>query len=246
MAHITLQDVDVDFPLYQSGGRSLKKTLLSMASSRIAPDAGHVVVHALRGLTLEVGDNERVALIGSNGAGKTTLLRVMAGIYEPTRGHVHVEGDVSAILDIMLGFDPEATGYENIVLRGLYLGRSVAEMREAAAEIGEFTELGEFLHLPFKTYSSGMSFRLAFAVATAFQPSILLMDEWFAAGDQDFLRKAQTRMNDFVQRARILVITSHNADILRQWCTRAVWIDQGWIREDGPIDAVLRSYARAH
>src|SRR5579875_1454509 len=186
MAWVALDRVAVRFPLYQGGSRSLKKTLLSMARPRsVRREHSRVVVQALDGISLSIAHGERVGLIGRNGAGKTTLLRVLAGVYEPTSGTVAVDGQVSALLDVNLGLNPDATGYENILLRGLYLGLRPAEIRRLLPEIAQFTELEEFLHMPVRTYSAGMSARLAFAVATAIRPEILLMDEWLMAGTRN-------------------------------------------------------------
>jgi ABC-type polysaccharide/polyol phosphate transport system ATPase subunit len=246
MAWVALDRVAVRFPLYQGGSRSLKKTLLSMARPRsVRREHSRVVVQALDGISLSIAHGERVGLIGRNGAGKTTLLRVLAGVYEPTSGTVAVDGQVSALLDVNLGLNPDATGYENILLRGLYLGLRPAEIRRLLPEIAQFTELEEFLHMPVRTYSAGMSARLAFAVATAIRPEILLMDEWLMAGDAQFLEKAHRRINAFIRQSCILVLASHALDVIARWCTKVIWLESGRLVIVGEAETVLSRYAAA-
>ncbi len=244
MASIIVENVSVDFPLYGGGSRSLKKTLMRMGSGgRIAHDAGdRICVQALKDISFHIDHGDRVGIIGPNGAGKTTLLRVLAGIYEPTRGAVHCTGHISPLFNTTLGMDMEATGYENIVLRGLFLGLSPGEVRGRTDEIAAFTELGDHLAMPVRTYSSGMRLRLAFAVTTCINPEILLMDEWIGMGDPHFLKKAKKRMESFVDRSRILVIASHSDGLIRRTCTKAVLLDQGRIKSAGSVDQVLGQY----
>jgi ABC-2 type transport system ATP-binding protein/lipopolysaccharide transport system ATP-binding protein len=247
MSSITLSNISLRFPLYRDSSRSLKKSLLqagkAVARSRtITSDGSHTVVNALNNISCHIEHGERVGLIGTNGAGKSTLLRVLAGIYEPTAGDIDVDGRVSALLNIGLGADPDASGYDNILLRGLYMGMHPAEIKKLAPSIAEFTELGDFLELPVRTYSSGMSMRLSFAIATALQPDILLMDEWIMASDRRFLNKARDRVDSFVSRSHILVLASHSPQILAQWCTRLIWMESGSIIMEGETDAVLKQY----
>jgi ABC-2 type transport system ATP-binding protein/lipopolysaccharide transport system ATP-binding protein len=244
MAEIRLNNVSVDFPMYQMGARSLKKTLLhATTGGRISRDAGlHVTVEALANINLDIENGDRVALVGPNGAGKSTLLRVMAGTYEPTRGEVHSQGRIAAMLDTSLGLNHDATGYENIILRGLYLGLSPRQASQYIGEIAEFTELGDYLSLPLRAYSSGMILRLAFGIATCIQPEILLMDEWLLAGDSRFLEKAHKRMAGFVGHSKILVLASHLEGIIRQWCTKAVFLEGGRVKAYGRVDDVLDLY----
>jgi lipopolysaccharide transport system ATP-binding protein len=238
MALIAAEGLGVDFPFYHLGARSLKKRLLQGA--RLHTDAGNrVVVSALRGLTFTIGRGERVALVGPNGAGKTTLLRTLAGVYEPVAGRLRVEGEIGALIDVGAGMDPESTGRENIRLRGLYRGMDDAACAALAEEVARFAGLGEFLDVPVRTYSAGMGVRLAFAMATAIQPQVLLMDEWFLAGDAAFMAKAEERLATLVESAEILVLATHNTEIARRWCTRAIRLDGGVIREDGPAASVL-------
>lgn len=242
---LTLENVSVSFPIYQGGSRSLKKRLLFRGTGgQLASDANNrIVVEALRNVSLSLEAGDRVALIGRNGAGKTTLLRVMAGVYEPSAGDVICRGRVSPMFDISLGIDSEISGYDNIRLRGLILGLSADEIESRMPDIVEFTELGDYLDIPVRTYSSGMMTRLTFAVATCFSPEILLMDEWIMAGDASFLAKAQHRVQSFVEQASILVLASHSIEICRQWCTKAVWLERGEVKLQGDIETVLASYS---
>lgn len=244
---LALENVSVSFPIYQTGSRSLKKHLLFRGTGgQIATDANHrIVVEALRNVSLNIKAGDRVALIGSNGAGKTTLLRVMAGVYQPSAGDVLSCGRISPLFDISLGIDSELSGYDNIRLRGMLLGLSRGEIEAYLPDIVEFTELGDYLDIPVRTYSSGMMTRLTFAVATCFAPEILLMDEWIMAGDASFLAKAQHRVESFVERASILVLASHSIEICRKWCTKAVWMERGQIRMFGDIENVLTAYTES-
>jgi ABC-2 type transport system ATP-binding protein/lipopolysaccharide transport system ATP-binding protein len=246
-AQILMQNVSVSFPIYHGGSRSLKKSILFRGSGgQIATDANNrIMVEALRDITLDLRAGDRIALIGSNGAGKTTLLRVMAGIYEPIAGTISSRGRISPMFDIALGIDSEISGYDNIRLRGMILGLSASEIEERIPDIVEFTELGDYLDIPVRTYSAGMMTRLTFAVATCFAPEILLMDEWIMAGDAAFLSKAKNRIESFVAKASILVLASHSLETCRQFCNRAVWMEKGQIRAAGPIDEILDAYSAA-
>jgi ABC-type polysaccharide/polyol phosphate transport system ATPase subunit len=225
MASIELNDVSVSFPIYSAGSRSFKNAMLAATTGgRIGNEAKHVVVQALDQVSLKFGVGDRVALIGHNGAGKTTLLRVLAGIYEPRGGWVRIEGRVTPMFDINLGIDPESTGYENIILRGLYLGLTKAEIMERRDSVAEFTELGPFLDFPVRTYSAGMHARLAFAMATCITPEILLLDEGIGAGDAGFMEKANLRLEQFVAKTGILVLASHTDELVRRLCNKAVLI----------------------
>ena len=189
---------------------------------------------------MEHGD--RVGLVGPNGAGKTTLLRVLAGAYEPTQGRIERCGRTASLLNVSLGIDPEATGYENMLTRGLLLGLRPEQVRARMAEIAAFTELGDYLAMPVHTYSAGMRLRLAFAVCTCFDPEILLMDEWLGMGDRAFVAKAQRRLQQFVERAGILVLASQDLSLLRRVCSTGVLLAEGRVKCFGSIDDVLHVY----
>jgi ABC-type polysaccharide/polyol phosphate transport system ATPase subunit len=244
MAFIRLRDVSVEFPIYSGGSRSLKKLLLhTTTQGNIGKDArDRISVQALSDINLDVRDGDRLALIGQNGAGKSTLLKVLAGIYEPTRGRVHASGRVSALLTSSVGLNPDSTGRENITIRGMFMGVHPRHMRGHVDEIVEFTELGYYIDMPVRTYSAGMLIRLCFAVATAFPPEVLLMDEWLAAGDAGFLAKARRRMESFVSGSSIVVLASHALPLLEEWCSRALLLDQGRIVATGTVGDVAEQY----
>lgn len=246
-AELSLDKVSVSFPIYHGGSRSLKKSLIFRGSGgRLASDSNNrITVEALRNVSLQFATGDRVALVGNNGAGKTTLLRVMAGVYEPVSGVLRIRGRISPIFDIALGIDGEISGYDNIRLRGLILGLSADEIEERISDIVAFTELGDYLDIPVRTYSSGMMTRLTFAVSTCFAPEILLMDEWILAGDAGFLAKAQRRIEGFIEKAGIMVLASHSTDICRQWCNKAIWMERGEVKLQGEMGDVLDRYEDA-
>lgn len=248
MAFIRLRDVAVEFPIYNGGSRSLKKLLLhATTKGNIGKDArDRITVAALAGVNLDIRHGDRLALIGANGAGKSTLLKVLAGVYEPTCGQVHASGRVSALLTASVGLNADATGRENIVMRGMFMNIHPREMRARVDEVAEFTELGYYIDMPVRTYSAGMLIRLCFAAATAFPPEILLMDEWLSAGDAGFLAKARKRMTDFVAGSSILVLASHTLPLLQEWCNRAVLLDQGRIVASGSVEEVTALYEARH
>jgi len=240
MPHILAEAVTIEFPLYHLGARSLKKRILANSPLRLRQDeAQRIVVSALRELTFRIGRGERVALIGQNGAGKTTLLRTLAGVYEPVGGRLEIAGSIGALIDPSAGMDPHATGRENIVLRGLFRGLTEAASNRMADEVGVFSGLAEFLDVPVRTYSAGMSVRLSFAMATVMDPQVLLMDEWFMAGDSDFMAKAREKLEGLVRKADILVLATHDMGIVREWCTRVIRLEGGRIIADGTVAEVL-------
>jgi ABC-2 type transport system ATP-binding protein/lipopolysaccharide transport system ATP-binding protein len=199
----------------------------------------------LRDVSFSLKAGDRLALIGANGAGKTTTLRTIAGIFEPIHGKVVARGRISPMFDINLGIDADLSGFDNIRIRALLLGLSPNAIDQYLPEIVEFTELGEYLDMPVRTYSAGMILRLSFAVATCFKPEILLMDEWILAGDAHFMGKAEARVQGFVERASVMVLASHNLDLCSRWCTTGIWFDQGRIRDQGPVDEVIRQYRKS-
>jgi lipopolysaccharide transport system ATP-binding protein len=232
---IDAQQLTIDFTIYTS--RSVKGLFLNAATGgRVqANAAGHVQIRALDSISLKVRHGERIGLMGHNGCGKTTLLRSLAGVYEATAGSLFVKGSIASLLDISLGMDPELTGRENIRIRGLLVGMKPHEISGKAEEIANFTELGDFLDMPMRTYSSGMLVRIGFAVSTAIEVDLLLMDEWLSVGDSSFQAKASARLHDMVARARCLVIASHSDDLLRSICTRIIRMEHGRIVSDEPV-----------
>lgn len=232
MVAIKLERVCVDFPIYGASSRSLKKSLLRVSmGGRVSHDAhDRITVHSLRDVSLEFKKGDRIGLIGPNGAGKSTLLRTIAGIYEPTTGHVRVDGRITTLFSLNIGIEDEATGYENISLRSLATGMAHREIEQRAADIADFTELGEYLNFPIYTYSAGMKARLAFAISTAIEPEILLMDEWIGAGDAGFIEKARDRLSGIVAGSGILVLASHNESLLKRVCNRIVEMEAGRVK----------------
>lgn len=203
-----------------------------------------VVIDALRGISMELENGDRLGLIGHNGAGKTTLLRVVSGIYEPTQGRIMVSGRVTPLIDIRLGLEMEASGYENVLLRGLYLGRSRKETEAVMDDIAEFCELGPFLDLPVRTYSAGMLSRLLFATSTAFNPEILVLDEGIGAGDAAFMHKVKLRLGRFMEAASIVVMASHSPWFLREHCNICAVVERGQIISFGPVEDQLQRYEK--
>jgi len=244
MAAIKVRNASVEIPIYDVSARSLKKVAMRLSvGGRLGSNVGHpVVVKALNDINLDLSTGDRLGLIGHNGAGKSTLLRVLAGIYEPTSGSVEVTGKVASLFDIGLGFNPEATGYDNIRMGGLYLGMSLKEIEQKVPDIAEFSELGEFLDVPLRTYSQGMLARLSFAISTCVNPDILILDEGIAAGDASFMRRADDRMLALIKRSSILVIASHATDIIASWCTKCAILERGRMTQIGPVAEVVQAY----
>jgi lipopolysaccharide transport system ATP-binding protein len=236
MAGIVAKDAVVEFPVYTGMHRSLKSAVLNATTGgRLARDAANrVAVRALDGVSFEIRPGDRVGLMGHNGAGKSTLLRMLSGIYEPIAGSLKVEGRVATLLELQLGIDPDATGYENIMLRGVMTGLKLREIRAKIDEIAEFTELGDYLGMPVRTYSSGMLLRLAFAVSTSVEADILLMDEWLSVGDAEFRNKASARLEQLVERTPILVLASHSQELIGKVCNRLFLLEHGRVQERSP------------
>lgn len=247
MPSIRMNDVCVDLPIYNSRGRSLKTALLAQTvGGGVADDRDQsvVVIRALDHVTLHLEHGARVALIGSNGAGKTTLLRVMGKIYPPTGGVAEVAGRIGCLTDLNVGMDAEATGYENIRMRGVLLGLTQREIANLVPDVAEFTELGDYLRLPIRCYSQGMMLRLAFGISTAIKPEIILLDEIIGAGDQAFAAKARKRLQSLIDAASILVLASHNPNIIAENCSSAIWLSHGRVVDQGPTAEVLDRYAK--
>ncbi len=220
-------------------GHTLKGFLASLKSR--APRQTNFI-EALKSVSLEIHAGERVGLIGHNGAGKSTLLKVMAGIYPPTSGNAKTIGHVCPLFEFATGFEYNRSGWENIRIRAMLLGMLPDEIEAKLPEIAKFSELGQFLDYPVRTYSSGMFIRLAFAVSTAVNPEILLLDEVMGAGDLSFTEKANKRMREFMDQGKILVFSSHSLDLLGEYCTRTIWLDHGVVKEDGPTQTVVNQY----
>jgi lipopolysaccharide transport system ATP-binding protein len=213
MAHIKLHEVSVEIPIYSNHNRSIKNSFLKkFTKDKVLPHA----VKALNNVTLQLKDGDRLGVMGPNGAGKTTFLRTLAGVYQPTSGKIEVKGRIATLIDISLGMDSEATGYENIRMRGIMMGLTLKQIKSIEEEIADFSGLGDFLNMPIRTYSTGMHMRLGFAVSTAVDADIILMDEWLSVGDSEFILKAEKRLENFIGRSSILVVASHSEDLIQK------------------------------
>jgi len=246
VATVVLENVSAHFPIYGAQQRSLRKALFQRATGgsieREGKNHDRITVKALTDISLTLNDGDRLGLIGHNGAGKSTLLKVMAGIYEPVSGTVRVEGRVTPLFDAMPGLDSEDTGYENIITSGMLIGMTRRQVEAKIPEIEEFCELGEYLNLPVRTYSTGMTMRLGFALVTALDPGVLLMDEGFGTGDLRFAERAMARMKDFVGRSPIMVLASHSDKTIREMCNKAIMMEAGRIVASGPVNEICDHY----
>ena len=240
MALIRFTNVSLEYPVRENQRMTLKEFVLSglflRSNQRVQ------VVRALDDVSFEIRDGDRIGIIGLNGAGKSTLLKTIGGIYPIHNGERLVNGTICSLFDINLGFEPDATGWQNIYFRSYLQGDTPAEVRAKLQEIGDFTELGHFLDLPIRCYSAGMAMRLAFAIATARCPEILLIDEVLATGDLVFQKKAMDRMNHFLHKAKIVVLVSHWLEFLEQFCTEVIWLHQGKIHARGPARQVIAEF----
>jgi ABC-type polysaccharide/polyol phosphate transport system ATPase subunit len=245
MTAVVLENVCVEFPIY-GVGRSLRAAMFARATGglvqRGAGRQGRVVVKALNGVSFSLRDGDRLGLIGHNGAGKSTLLKVLAGVYQPVSGRVLASGPITSCFDPLPGLDGEDTGYQNIITAGLLSGMTRQAIEAKIPDIEEFSELGEYLSLPVRTYSGGMMARLGFAVATAVDPGILLVDEGIGAGDARFTERARRRLQDFVDRSSVLVLASHSDALIQSWCNKAALLENGAIRLIGEVDRVMEAY----
>lgn len=244
MSSITVENLDLVYPLLGVNSRSLKKSLLNIATggNLKAVKGTPVVVKALNNISFELNKGDRLGLIGHNGSGKSTLLRVLAGVYAPTSGIVSVSGSISSLFDVNIGIQPNLSGYQNIKTRGLILDMSDKDIDKLIPEIEEFTELGNYLSTPVNIYSSGMAVRLSFGLSTAIEPDILLIDEVFGAGDAQFVSKAEKRMNECISKSNIVVMASHVDSIIQDFCNKALWLEHGCIKGFGETKVVLKAY----
>lgn len=246
MAKVLIERAYFHYPVFEIGARSLKVSLLSqMSGGKVNASAGVVHVQALNDVSMSLEDGDRIALIGRNGSGKSTLLRVVAGLAHPQRGNVEIKGRVVSLIAQGLGINPELSGAANIELPLRLLGATTAEVKRAKEEIPEVTGLGEFINLPVRTYSDGMRARLSFAICTALEADVLVLDEWLGAGDIDFQEKAQERLRRMVDRTGIVVLATHSLDLARTACTTTMWLDRGQHIMTGESGAVTAAYADA-
>jgi len=237
MAKIKFDNVTLRYPVYNAHSMYLRNHLVRMATGGLIENSSNLmVVTALNQVSFELNDGDAIGLVGHNGAGKSTLLRTIAGIYEPEQGKIIRQGRIATVLEIGAGLEAELTGYDNIISLGMMMGLSHAQAVALTPDIESFTELGDFLQLPVRTYSSGMTMRLMFAVATAITPEILLIDEMFATGDASFQQKSQERIQNMIGAAKIFVFASHNPDLIRRYCNRIFRLEHGNLTEISVAD----------
>ncbi|HCK84823.1 MAG TPA: ABC transporter [Hyphomonadaceae bacterium] len=243
MASIDTEHLDFDYPVYDLRSRSIKLAISRQMVGGALSDLGsHITVNALRNINLSINEGDRLGLVGHNGAGKSTLLRVVAGLYRPQRGRIRILGRVVPLVEKGVGISWDDTGYDNIELPLRLLGATNEEVKRAKKDIPEFTGLGAYMHLPLRTYSDGMKARFAFALCTAIEADILVLDEWLSAGDLDFQERANQRLNELVRSASILVLASHSLPLIESVCNRAILLEKGRIVLQGGASEVCAAY----
>lgn len=240
MAKISVENLSIKFRLYHDHSPSIKECFASFFKN--GPRTSHSDYWAVKNASFDIVSGERVGIIGHNGAGKSTLLKALCRIYETHEGYISIDGRIAPLLEIGAGFHPEFTGRENIYLNGAILGYSKGELREIEPEVIAFSGLEEFIDTPVKYYSTGMYMRLAFTLATAMQPEVLVLDEIFAGGDVSFIAKAKARMLALINKASIMIMVSHDPELIKLLCNRVIWLDHGVIVADGPANEVVNQY----
>ena len=235
--YIDIKSLSLEFELYDSSKQSLKKKIIHKAVGGFIEhkDSKKTIIKALNNIDLKINSGDRVGILGHNGSGKSSLLQVIAGIYEPTSGKIDQHGTLTALIDINQGLDFEATGYENILLKGILHGYSLNEIKKNLNSIIEFSGLGDFINMPIKNYSTGMVLRLAFASSTFKNRNIFVLDEWLSVGDDDFLKKCELRLSELIKDSDILVFATHDTNLLNRVCNKYVRLESGKIVEQGKI-----------
>tara|TARA_B100000989_G_C19448062_1_gene430452 strand:- start:289 stop:1008 length:720 start_codon:yes stop_codon:yes gene_type:complete len=235
--YIDIKNLSLEFELFDSSNQSLKKQIINKTVGGFIEqkDSNKTVIKALDNIDFKIKSGDRVGVLGNNGSGKSSLLQVIAGIYEPTSGKIDQNGSLTALIDINQGLDFEATGYENVLLKGILHGHSLEEIKKNLDSIIEFSELGEFINMPIKNYSMGMVLRLAFASSTFKNQNIFVLDEWLSVGDDDFIKKCEIRLKQLIKDSEILVFATHDINLLNKVCNRYIRLDSGKIVEQGKI-----------
>lgn len=244
-AGIILKGITLNYEINHERSQTLKETIINFVHKRKFVENKKTIFSALKNVDLEIYHGDRIGVIGGNGAGKSTLLKVISGIINPTSGAIECRGRIQPLIEIAAGFNPELTGRENIYLNGYMLGFSKKQIKEKESEIIDFAQIGEFIDVPVKYYSSGMSVRLAFSVATAIEPEYLVFDELLSAGDASFQLKAQKKIDDLVNRAKILILVSHDVETIRKTCNRVAVLQSGRVVFDGPVSDGIRFYTNS-
>ena len=240
---IILDNASVSFPIFNVKTYSLKNRIIKSVMGNITLNNHDKIVHidALKNINIQIKSGERIGVIGGNGSGKSTFLRLCSRIYEPSTGTININGNISSLINVNIGIDPESTGRENIKLRLVMLGYNNDQINELINPIIEFTELNQFIDLPFYTYSTGMQMRLAFATSIFIKPEILIMDEWLATGDKDFQEKAEEKLNSIIEESKILILASHSKDLILKTCSRVIWLENGLINQEGNSEKILEN-----
>jgi ABC-2 type transport system ATP-binding protein/lipopolysaccharide transport system ATP-binding protein len=243
MASIILQNACVDFMIYNASSRSIKKMVMGSVGGLLkSSDSGKAMVRALSDINLKLKSGDKLALVGHNGAGKSTMLKLLGGVYEPTSGVCKINGKVSSLLEMTMGMDFELSGRQNIIHRSVLFGKTFKESKALIEDVSEFSQLGSYIDLPLRTYSSGMVLRLAFGLSTAINPEIVLLDEVIGVGDASFAERSKERLNNMLSKANILVLASHNNDILREYCNVGALLKEGRIVHFGPLEEVIQMH----
>lgn len=244
MVKLLVENVSLNYPIFHADSMSLRSRMLSIGTGGILKSSakGAVYVEALRSVSLEIKEGDRVGLVGPNGAGKSTLLKLLSGVYEPTSGHVTRKGKISTLFDASMGMDGDATAIENMKIIAALRGVPIEKVPDFIHDVEEFTELEGFLELPVRTYSPGMHARLGFGVATAVDPEILLIDEVLGAGDQYFMEKAVKRVEGLMERSKIVALASHSNAMIKRFCNKAIYLRRGEVVAFDAVDKVLEQY----
>lgn len=247
MAYISLKNIELEFPVYDNLSFSLRHTIVKTATGGILKKkqkSNNYTVAALKNITFTLNKGDRLGLIGHNGSGKTTLLKVLAGIYAPTYGKLEIKGKISTLFDVLLGTYDDVTGYENLYLSSLIRGKTIKEAKKSLELMAKFTELGDYLNMPMRTYSNGMKLRVGFSAATDSTPDILLIDEIFGTGDQNFVEKSRERLQSLIKNTGILVFSSHSEELIKNFCNKVLVLEKGEIKFFGEVDTVLEEYRK--